>query len=34
MLAGEPFNAVDRDRLFVAVGRIQAALEAGGLNHG
>lgn len=34
MLAGEPFNAFDRDRLFVAVGRIQAALEAGGLNHG
>ena len=34
MLAGEPFNAVDRDRLFLAVGRIQAALEAGGLNHG
>lgn len=34
MLAGEPFNAVDRDRLFTAVGRIQAALDAGGLNHG
>lgn len=34
MLAGEPFNAVDRDRLFLAVGRIRAALEAGGLNHG
>jgi hypothetical protein len=34
MLAGEPFSAFDRDRLFVAVGRIQAALEAGGLNHG
>lgn len=34
MLAGEPFNAVDRDRLFLAVGRIRAALDAGGLNHG
>jgi hypothetical protein len=34
MLAGEQFNAVDRDRLFLAVGRIQAALDAGGLNHG
>lgn len=32
MLAGEPFNAFDRDRLFLAVSRIQAALEAGGLN--
>lgn len=34
MLAGEPFNAFDRDRLFLAVSRIQAALDAGGLNHG
>lgn len=34
ILAGEPFNTVDRDRLFLAVSRIQAALEAGGLNHG
>lgn len=34
LLAGEPLDAVDRDRLFLAVGRIQAALEAGGLNHG
>lgn len=34
MLAGEPFNVFDRDRLFLAVSRIQAALEAGGLNHG
>jgi hypothetical protein len=34
MLAGEQFNVVDRDRLFLAVGRIQAALDAGGLNHG
>ncbi|MHB1188755.1 DNA primase [Thiobacillus sp.] len=34
MLAGEPFTQTDRDRLLVAVGRIQAALDAGGLNHG
>ncbi|MDA8258689.1 MAG: DNA primase [Betaproteobacteria bacterium] len=34
MLAGEPFTQADRDRLLVAVGRIQAALDAGGLNHG
>ena len=34
MLAGEPFNAVDRDRLFMAVSRIHAALNAGGLRHG
>lgn len=34
LLAGKPLNAVDRDRLFLAVGRIQAALDAGGLNHG
>jgi hypothetical protein len=34
MLAGEPFSAFDRDRLHLAVSRIQAALEAGGLNHG
>jgi hypothetical protein len=34
MLAGEPFNAFDRDRLFLAVSRIQAALDAGGINHG
>lgn len=33
LLAGEPFNAVDRERLILAVSRIQAALEAGGLNH-
>lgn len=32
MLQGEPFNVVDLDRLFLAVGRMQAALEAGGLN--
>lgn len=34
MLAGEPFNAFDLDRLFLAVSRIQEALEAGGLHHG
>lgn len=34
MQAGEPLSAVDRDRLILAVSRIQAALDAGGLNHG
>jgi hypothetical protein len=34
MLAGKPFSTFDRDRLFLAVNRIQAALDAGGLNHG
>lgn len=34
MLAGETFTQTDRDRLLVAVGRIQAALDAGGLVHG
>lgn len=34
MLAGQPFTQTDRDRLLVAIGRIQAALDAGGLNHG
>lgn len=34
MLAGEPFTQVDRHRLMLAVSRIQAALDAGGLNHG
>lgn len=34
MLAGEPLNAIDRERLILAVSRIQAALTAGGLNHG
>lgn len=34
MLAGEAFNTFDRDRLFLAVSRIQAALDGGGLNHG
>lgn len=34
MLAGHPISTTDRDRLIVAVSRIQAALTAGGLNHG
>lgn len=33
ILAGEPFSQADRDRLMVAVSRIQSALDAGGLNH-
>ncbi len=34
LLAGQPFSDADRVRLVVAVGRIQAALDAGGLTHG
>jgi hypothetical protein len=34
MLAGEAFTQVDRDRLMLAVSRIQSALDAGGLSHG
>lgn len=34
MLAGEPFTKTDRDRLTLAVSRIQSALDAGGLSHG
>ena len=34
ILTGEPLNTVDRERLILAVSRIQAALDAGGLNHG
>jgi hypothetical protein len=34
LLAGHPFSDADRARLVVAVGRIQAALDAGGLTHG
>ena len=34
ILAGEPLNTVDRERLILAVSRIQAALTAGGLHHG
>jgi hypothetical protein len=33
IIAGEPFSQFDKDRLLIAVGRIQAALDAGGLNH-
>lgn len=33
MAAGKLLAAVDHDRLFVAVGRIQSALDAGGLNN-
>lgn len=33
ILAGEPLNATDRERLALAVCRIHAALDAGGLNH-
>lgn len=33
ILAGEPLNAADRERLALAVCRIHAALDAGGLNH-
>jgi hypothetical protein len=33
MLAGQPFSKIDRDRLGVAVGRINAALDAGGLRN-
>ena len=34
LLAGQPFSDADRARLVQAVGRIQAALDAGGLTHG
>lgn len=34
IIAGEPFSQFDKDRLLVAVGRINAALDAGGLSHG
>ncbi len=34
LLAGQPFNDTDRARLVMAVGRIQAALDAGGIRHG
>lgn len=33
IIAGEPFSQFDKDRLLLAVSRIQAALDAGGLNH-
>ena len=34
MLAGEPFNDIDSDRLILAVSRIQAAMTAAGVSHG
>lgn len=34
LLDGTPFTDTDRARLVQAVGRIQAALDAGGLSHG
>lgn len=34
IIAGEPFSQFDKDRLLIAVGRINAALDAGGLSHG
>lgn len=34
LLGGQPFSETDRARLVLAVGRIQAALDAGGLTHG
>lgn len=34
MLAGEPFSDVDRERLILAVSRIQAALTAAGVSNG
>lgn len=34
LLGGQPFSEADRARLVLAVGRIQAALDAGGLTHG
>ncbi len=33
LLSGHPFTELDRERLILAVGRIQSALTAGGLNH-
>lgn len=34
LLAGQSFTEADRERLMLAVSRIQSALTAGGLNHG
>ena len=34
LLAGEPFTEVDRERLTLAVQRIQAAMTAAGVTHG
>jgi len=34
LLSGHPFTEIDRERLMVAVGRIQEALTAAGVHHG
>ena len=34
LLAGEPFRPVDRERLILAVHRIQSAMTAAGVSHG
>jgi hypothetical protein len=34
ILSGKPFVAADKERLFLAASRIQAALTAAGLSHG
>ena len=34
LLAGQPFSEVDRERLILAVQRIQSAMTAAGVNHG
>lgn len=34
LLAGQPFSNIDRERLIMAVHRIQSALTAAGVNHG
>jgi hypothetical protein len=34
LLSGHPFSEADRERLIVAVGRLQAAAAAGGNHHG
>ena len=33
LLSGHPFTELDRERLIVAVSRIQSALKAGGMHH-
>lgn len=34
IIAGEPFSQFDKDRLLIAVGRINDALSAAGVSHG
>ena len=34
IIAGEPFSQFDKDRLLIAVGRVNDALAAGGVSHG